>query len=77
MTEMRISLSSLAHRINEEHSAARGSIERGIKHAIATGELLIEAKKSVGHGRWIEWLETNCDVSARSAQTYMRRPPVP
>ena len=42
------------------------------RHAIACGELLIEAKRRFGkYGEWRPWLTAHCSVSARSAHVYM------
>ena len=41
-------------------------------HAFAIGDALIEAKKLAGHGYWLRWLETECGLSLRTAQSYMR-----
>jgi hypothetical protein len=43
-----------------------------INHAIAAGELLLEAKRQVKHGEWLPWLAENCDIAERTAQAYMR-----
>jgi hypothetical protein len=37
-------------------------------HVFEIGEALIEAKKLVGHGRWIPWLEAECGLSPRTAR---------
>jgi hypothetical protein len=63
---------SLAARINEEHERCAAAAKTAITHAIAAGELLIEAKAGVGHGQWSAWLEANFAASARTAQGYMR-----
>jgi hypothetical protein len=47
-------------------------MRRAVEHAIAAGELLIEAKKQVKHGEWQIWLMANCDISERTVQAYMR-----
>jgi N6-adenosine-specific RNA methylase IME4 len=66
-------LAKLATQINAEHQAVIGAVKRGIEHAFAAGELLLEAKAKVGHGGWLSWLAENCpDVSERSAQRYMK-----
>jgi protein gp37 len=64
-------LADLAARINAEHVAVANSLTTSIKHAIAAGDLLIEAKRKVPHGEWLPWLEY-CGVSDRVAQRYMR-----
>jgi hypothetical protein len=66
------SLIDLAARIQQEHEACRSCLQRGLEHAIAAGRLLIEAKTQVPHGQWLSWLKTNCVVSPRTAQAYMR-----
>lgn len=62
----------LAVRINHEHERCASAAQTAIGHAIAAGELLIEAKAEIGHGRWSAWLEENFAASARTAQGYMR-----
>jgi hypothetical protein len=66
------SLAELAARIRAEHDGAKGAIKRGVEHAIAAGELLIEAKEKLQHGQWLPWLEEHCGMSERSARRYMR-----
>ncbi len=66
------SLADLAHRIRAEHEAAGASFQRGAKHAMAAGDLLIEAKEQVKHGQWLPWLAEHCSISERTAQLYMR-----
>jgi Protein of unknown function (DUF3102) len=58
--------------IKERLAAAESATRRGLEHAIAAGLLLIEAKELVAHGEWLDWLQTNCQLSQRQAQTYMR-----
>jgi Protein of unknown function (DUF3102) len=66
------SLADLAHRIKEEHGAAAASLGDAVRHAIAAGELLIEAKGQVPHGQWLLWLKDHCSLSERTCQFYMR-----
>jgi hypothetical protein len=56
------SLADLAARINQEHEAAEAAIKRGAAHAMAAGDLLIEAKAQVPHGQWLPWLAEHCVV---------------
>jgi hypothetical protein len=65
-------LPELAAQINAEHAAANRAIRTGIEHAMAAGDLLIEAKALLRHGEWGGWLAANCVVSERSARVYMR-----
>jgi hypothetical protein len=62
----------LAANIKDHVAAAEWATRRGLKHALAAGALLIEAKDLVAHGEWLPWLHANCRVSARQAQTFMR-----
>jgi Protein of unknown function (DUF3102) len=64
-------LETLAARIQQEHEATVAAIKSGVKHAIAAGKLLLEAKAQLKHGRWLPWLKDHCKVPARTAQLYM------
>ena len=50
------SLPDLAARIKAEHEAVSTALKESVAHAIAAGELLIEAKAQLGHGQWLPWL---------------------
>jgi hypothetical protein len=64
-----LTLSDLATRIKTEHRL----VGEAMTHAIAAGNLLIDAKAKVPHGQWLSWLEANCcEISERTAQLYMR-----
>jgi hypothetical protein len=67
-----VSLEELASKIRAEHAQVNESVGNGILHALAAGRLLLEAKSALGHGRWLAWLEQNCDLPPRTAQGYMR-----
>jgi Protein of unknown function (DUF3102) len=66
------STADLAAQINAEHEAAFGKAREALEHARRAGELLLQAKGAVGHGKWLPWLKTNCKFSERTAQAYMR-----
>ena len=66
------SLTDLAGRIRAEHRAAATSLGDAVRHGIAAGELLIEAKALVRHGQWLPWLRDHCSLSERTCQLYMR-----
>jgi hypothetical protein len=66
------SLPDLARAIQREHDAVRTCVAEGLEHARRAGELLRQAKAALPHGDWLPWLEKHCDVSARTAQAYMR-----
>jgi hypothetical protein len=62
------SLADLAARIKAEHHAVGLSARQTLRHALAAGDLLLEAKQIVGHGGFGDWLRDHCEVSQRSAQ---------
>jgi hypothetical protein len=66
------SLADLAARIRQEHAATAEALQRGVEHAMAAGDLLLEAKAQLKHGLWLPWLAEHCQMSERTAQLYMR-----
>jgi hypothetical protein len=69
---------TLADRINAEHGAyeagikaALGQIEDALDHAVAAGDLLLQAKAECKHGNWTPWLGEHFKGSVRRAQEYM------
>ena len=64
-------LTALALQIRDEHTAAVAAVRMAVRHALAAGQLLIEAKKLTRHGEWLPWLDKNCGVSERTSQFYM------
>lgn len=59
------------NRLSADHVG--GAVKRGIEHAMAAGELLIEAKKQLDqHGKWMPWVTEHCAMSGRTARLYMR-----
>src|SRR5262245_41395033 len=65
------SLADLAARIRQEHEAVAHAVKRGLEHAVAAGNLLLEAKAQLPHGQWLPWLKEHCQIPERSAQRYM------
>ena len=65
-------LDQLKEQINEHHAKFEASVRTSLEHARDTGEALLDAKKAVGHGNFIGWVEENCSFSMRTAQKYMR-----
>jgi phage N-6-adenine-methyltransferase len=64
--------SELAKRIQAAHETAQASARTALESAILCGELLLEAKRLVGHGRFLPWLDENTTLGPRQAQRYMR-----
>jgi Protein of unknown function (DUF3102) len=67
-----ISPSDLISRINAAHEEVKKALWRGAEQAIEAGRLLLQAKNTVHHGNWLEWVGANCRFSERTAQLYMR-----
>lgn len=65
-------LPALASQISAVHNAALAAATSATEHAIKCGELLMEAKAGLEHGRWLPWVQKNCPFSERTAQAYMR-----
>jgi hypothetical protein len=70
-TDQSFALTDLAQGIAAEHAAVATALQSALTHAIAAGELLIEAKAKVRHGQWLKWLAANCDIPKRTAAHYM------
>ena len=68
----RVLLMQLSERVEAAHRAAQADARSALEHAARCGELLIEAKRAVGHGGWEAWISANCSFSTRTAQGYMR-----
>jgi hypothetical protein len=66
------SLADLGARINEAHTSAIAHAVKSVEHAVACGQMLLEAKAKVPHGQWLPWLRKNITFGERSAQGYMR-----
>jgi hypothetical protein len=64
-------LPDLAAEINRESELAERAWSSALRHAIRAGELLIQAKAQVRHGKWLPWLRENFERSERTAQLYM------
>src|SRR4051794_5014264 len=65
-------LQRLRAAIELEHAHTLAAYGNAVAHAIRAGELLLEVKGLVGHGRWLPWLAENFPASVRTAQGYMR-----
>jgi hypothetical protein len=61
--------------IAETYGARRrawGRVMSTDQHAMAAGDLLLEAKLRLKHGEWLPWLAEHRSMSERTAQRYMR-----
>ncbi|HBJ35159.1 MAG TPA: hypothetical protein DDZ51_10470 [Planctomycetaceae bacterium] len=71
-------LAEIAEQINRHHDqfAQHGQkalehVAYALDHARTAGELLLEAKRNIQHGGWLDWLSENCHVGDRQARKYM------
>jgi len=62
----------LAASIKTEHDECLAAMRQSLSHALAAGDMLMEAKSLVEHGEWLPWLAENCPIPKRTAQLYMR-----
>lgn len=72
MNQELVSLDRLAIRINEQQARIEQAWGMTLELAKEAGEMLIEAKRVVGHGNWLPWIEASCHVSASMAEKYMK-----
>jgi hypothetical protein len=61
-----------ADEINSEHELAQGCAHDAVKHGIHCGEMLIKNKESLGHGKFMPWLKSNCQFEYSTAARYMK-----
>jgi hypothetical protein len=55
----------------ERRAQIQSAVKRTAAMVAATGDHLIVAKKILGHGRFVEWVEVECGLRIRTAQNYM------
>lgn len=67
-----VTLADLKVEINHYHRECEAAVGKALETARKAGELLVEAKRQLGHGRFLPWLGENFDGSERTAQQYMR-----
>ena len=61
----------LVCQINTLHQEISVLMQSSVEKAIECGELLVELKLRVGHGKWRNWIADNLHFSARTAARYM------
>jgi Protein of unknown function (DUF3102) len=72
LDKSRRGLPVIATELRREVEAAEASWRDAVGHAIRAGELLLEAKAQLKHGRWGAWLDANFPGSRTTATNYMR-----
>ena len=61
-----------AKQINVEYKMARSSIVDSANHILNVGRMLTEVKAKLSHGKFIPWVEAECDFSRRAASSMMK-----
>ena len=61
-----------AARIRTLHAGAQTHALAAVAHAIEAGGLLAEAKATLAHGEFQNWVTAECGLNPRTAQRYMR-----
>ena len=61
----------LAAEINEHDTSKRACEVKSMMHGYRVGQLLLEAKKLVPHGAFLDWVAANTSVTPRMCQNYM------
>ena len=64
-------IETITHRINVYHDAATGSAATAVYNAKAAGDLLLELKANLPHGKFVKCITAHTKVSIRQAQRYM------
>lgn len=64
-------LSSLAWTINSCYRRGQATALAAMEHFRRAGQLLLEVKERVGHGKFKAWVEANCKFRYRSAANYI------
>jgi SOS response regulatory protein OraA/RecX len=50
----------------------RAAVKSSTETIIQVGQDLISVKEAIGHGKFRDWIETECGFSVRSAENYIR-----
>lgn len=65
-------INELHAEIESQVSYAKIQATKAIELTVECGKLLIAQKKNAGHGKWEEWVNTNCEFNTVTAWRYMR-----
>lgn len=58
-------------KIIDLHESIIGGMKNVLQNAMVLGEELSKIKETIGHGKWLPWLEENVPFSERSARNYI------
>ena len=62
-------LAALRDNLRDTHAAVKAAIKDSLRHAMAAGDILVEAKGGLKHGEWLPWLRSAGSPSARPSGT--------
>jgi hypothetical protein len=75
MAEVKISQTELqdwTNHVKAEHSSIKKTGREMVKKAMSLGDYLKEKKDRLGYGKFLPWVETDCEVDIRTVQRYMK-----
>ena len=62
---------NLKTKINERHVCLINGLKKSVQIAIEVGEYLTEVKEQCEHGKFVLWIEKNCEFSVKTAYNYL------
>ena len=71
-TSLSVEVLDQFRKANVLHTYVQSHLSDAVKHAVEVGQLLLDAKSRVPHGRWESECDRLFDGSLRTAQFYMR-----
>ena len=63
---------SLIQQINSLHSAIEIAARQTLEKVYQLGEILTQVKAELKHGEFTSWIESNTDITPRTARNYMK-----
>jgi hypothetical protein len=64
-------LDTLTRTIRQAHAECSQAMRTTLEAARRAGDALIEARKDIGHGGWLKYVEQTCGLNRRTANRYM------
>ena len=64
--------------IRQEHAAGKAALAQAAWHWVNIGQALLDVKETIGHGRFMRWIEDDCGLKRSTAgrcMTFARRAP--
>jgi hypothetical protein len=58
--------------VKAEHGSIHKTGREMAKKAMSLGDYFKEKKEKLGHGKFLPWVETDCEIDIRTVQRYMK-----